>query len=265
MDPKTLDTLAERLRTASDTGTSCAPLVKDYPDLTIDDAYRVQHANVARRITSGARLVGRKVGLTNFAVQKQLGISEPDFGHLFDDMSIKDGGTFDLSRTHNPRAEAEVAFVLGDGLAGPGVTAADVWSATAYVLPAIEIIDSRVADWDITIVDTVADNASSLAFVLGGAPVGPDAVDWSVAGMALRKNGRVASTGAGAASLGHPVNAVVWLANRLGAAGESLRAGDIVLSGALGPVIPVVPGDVVDADIAHLGRVSVRFTGEGAV
>ena len=262
MDQPTLEALAERLRTAYETGASCAPLVQDHPDLSIDDAYRIQHANVARRITGGARLIGRKVGLTSFAVQKQLGISEPDFGHLFDDMAVIDGGTFDLSRTHNPRAEAELAFVLGDRLAGPGVTAADVWSATAYVLPAIEIIDSRVADWAITIVDTVADNASSLAFALGGAPVGPDAVDWSVAGMVLRKNGHVASTGAGAASLGHPVNAVVWLANRLGAAGESLRAGDVILSGALGPVIPVEPGDVVDADIAHLGRVSVRFTGE---
>jgi len=213
--------------------------------------------------TPSARVVGHKVGLTSQAVQSQLGVTEPDFGHLKSDMAIPDGGVIDLSGTFAPRAEAEIAFVLADDLEGPGVTAADVWSATDYLLPTIEIIDSRVRDWDIRIVDTVADNASSHAFVLGGPPVSPEGADLALAGMALRVNGRIASTGAGVACLGGPANAVAWLANRLGAMGTHLPAGSIVLSGALGPVVPIRPGDVLDAEIARVGTVRFRCAQSG--
>jgi len=250
--------LAERLWQAEQTRRPCAPLTEDHPTLSPSDAYAIQGVNLARHQELGARIVGRKVGLTSDAIQRWLGVDRPDFGGLLDTMELADGGVLRLDSLLQPRAEGEIAFVLADDLMGPGVTVADVLSATAFVLPAIEIIDSRIADWKITFADTVADNASSGRFVLGTTPVAIDELALGLAGMALRKRGRVVSTGAGAACLGHPVHAVAWLANTLGALDTPLCAGEIVLSGALGPATPLDRGDWLELDIARLGRCSFR-------
>ncbi len=251
---------ADMLRTAQDERTPCQPLTALDDAITVEQAYAVQQANIERRLAAGARLVGRKIGLTSHAIQDWLGVDEPDFGCLLDDMSVDDGGRVDTSHLLQPRAEAEIAFVLKERLAGPGVTPANVIQATDFVLPAIEIIASRIADWDIEYPDTIADNASSGMFVVGNTPVRLDAAgDLRLTGMTLRKKGRVVSTGAGAACLGHPLHAVAWLANKLGEFDTALEPGQIILSGALGPVTDVAPGDWLDADIAHVGSVRVSF------
>lgn len=251
------DTCAERLRNAQAARKPCAPLTDEF-ELGVDDAYAVQQINIDRRVAAGARRVGWKVGLTSDAIQRWLDVDEPDFGALLDDMAVADGGDAETARLLQPRAEGELAFVLGHDLDG-AATAAQVLAATAFVLPAIEIIDSRVADWKIKWGDTVADNASSGMFVLGSTPVDLRGINLRLAGMVLRKNGAIVSAGAGAACLGHPVNAVAWLAQMLGRMGDQLRAGDVVLSGALGPVTPVEQGDWLELSIAHVGEVTCRF------
>lgn len=258
-EENTIRDAADRLWHARAQRQPCAPLSGDF-ELSPEDAYAIQQRNIARRLEFGAKHVGWKVGLTSDAIQEWLGVDEPDYGTLLDTMVVADGGEVDTSALLQPRAEGEVAHVLSRDLAGPGVTAAAVLAATDFLLPAIEIIDSRIADWNIQWVDTVADNASSGMFVLGSTPIRPVGVDLRLAGMKLRKNGRVVSTGAGAACLGHPVNAVAWLANKLGEMGEGLKAGDIVLSGALGPVTEIESGDYLTADIAHLGSTGCRFS-----
>ncbi len=262
--PEKLEELAERLWQAQFTHTPTEPLTQDNL-LTVPDAYAIQTINVDRRIAERglvggtARLIGHKIGLTSHAVQEWLGVDEPDFGVLLDDMVVPDGELAPTSELLQPRAEGEIAFILNRDLAGPGVTAADVITATEYILPAIEIVDSRVARWEVKYEDTVADNASSGMFVLGTTPTKLGDVDLPMAGMTLRKNGRVRSTGAGAACLGNPVNAVVWLANKFGEFGKTLKAGEVILSGALGPVVPVSEGDHVEVRIAHLGSATARF------
>ena len=250
--------LAERLWQAEQTRTACAPLAGDDVAISATDAYAIQGINLSRRVELGARIVGRKVGLTSDAIQRWLGVDRPDFGGLLDTMEVPDGGVLRLEGLLQPRAEGEIAFVLGDDLIGPGVTVADVLSATDFVLPAIEVIDSRIANWKITFADTVADNASSGRFVLGTTPVSIEDLELGMVGMALRKRGRVISTGAGAACLGNPVHAVAWLANTLGMLGTPLMAGDLVLSGALGPPTPLDPGDWLEVDIARIGRCGFR-------
>lgn len=256
--------LADVLVRAFEKRTPCPPLTERAPDLSVDDAYRIQARNIAARRERGmdgrpARLVGHKIGITSKAVQSWLKVTQPDFGCLLSDMVVPDGGVADTSLLLQPRIEGEIAFVLGKDLEGPGVTTADVLRATDFLLPALEIIDSRIADWKITYPDTIADNASSGLFVVGSVPVSPRGIDLELCGMALSKNGALSSVGVGAACLDHPVNAVVWLANKLGELGEPLRAGSVVLSGALGPVVPVAKGDAFTLEIAHLGRCSVRF------
>ncbi|MCO4762985.1 MAG: fumarylacetoacetate hydrolase family protein [Myxococcales bacterium] len=250
--------LAERLWLAEQAKKPCAPLTQSEPNLTATDAYAIAHINIARHEELGARVVGRKVGLTSEAIQRWLGVDRPDFGALLDTMEIPDGGTLRLDSLLQPRAEGEIAFVLGDDLIGPGVTVADVLAATDFVLPAIEIIDSRVADWKIKFADTVADNASSGRFVLGTTPIAIEELPLGDVGMVLRQRGRVVSTGAGAACLGNPVHAVRWLANTLGALGTPLAAGDVVLSGALGPAVSLTAGDWLELEIARLGRCRFR-------
>jgi 2-oxopent-4-enoate/cis-2-oxohex-4-enoate hydratase len=227
--------------------------------VTVDDAYAVQQHNVARRIARGERLVGRKVGITSKAVMEWLGVDQPDFGALLDTMAVDDGGTCKVSSLIAPRVEGEVAFVLARDLDDPRTTAVDVVDATAWIAASIEIIDSRVKDWKIKLADTIADNASSARFVVSSTKASLQGLDLPLVGCALRKNGRVASSGAGAACLGNPVNAVAWLARTLAARGTPLKAGDVVLSGALCPVVPVAAGDVVELDVAGVGRCSVRF------
>lgn len=256
--------LADRLWQAQETLTPCARLSDDVKDLTVEDAYAIQELNIKRRLEKGlsghpARVVGHKIGITSEAVQQWLQVDQPDFGHLLDEMAIDDAGEVPHGLLLQPRVEGEIAFLLDRPLRGPGVTAADVIRATDCVLPALEIIDSRIAEWKIGYVDTVADNASSGLYVVGGVPRRLEGLDLTLAGMALRKNGQVVSTGCGVACLGNPINAVVWLANTLGELGRTLEPGHLVLSGALGPVSPVAPGDVVELDVAHLGHTSVRF------
>jgi 2-oxopent-4-enoate hydratase len=252
-----IEPLADRLWHAQVNREPCAPLTEDN-DLSVVAAYAIQQHNIDRHVAAGARIVGYKVGLTSHAIQDWLGVSQPDFGTLLDTMEVGDGGVVDLSQLLQPRAEGEVAFVLGRDLKGPGVGTAQVIAATRAVLPAIEIIASRIADWKITFEDTVADNASSGMFVLGSRPVPLEQLRLRTAGLALRKNGRVVSTGAGAACLDNPINAVAWLANQLAELGHYLPAGSVVLSGALGPVTELAPGDALQADIAGLGTVRFR-------
>lgn len=248
--------LADRLWDAERTRQPCAALTDTHPQLTVEDAYGIARYNLAR---GARRLIGRKIGLTSAAVQRWLNVDEPDFGGLTDAMAVADHGTVETAALLQPRVEGEIAFVLRHALDLASVTAADVLAATDYVLPAIEIIDSRVLDWKIKLADTVADNASSARFVLGGRPTPLSAVDLRHVGMALRKNGDVVSTGAGAACMDNPLNAVVWLANKLNALGDPLGAGDVILSGALGPVQTVAQGDLVEVDIHGLGTATVRF------
>ena len=251
-----LNTIAETLRHAASHGAPCAPPRELYPELSVEDAYAIQEMNLkARRSVR----IGSKIGLTSRAVQRQLGVAAPDFGGLLDEMLVPLGEPVEVSRLMQPRAEAEIAFVLERDLDGESISAVDVIRATAFVLPAIEIIDSRIEAWRIGYVDTIADNASSGLFVLGQDPIRLRGLDLERCGMTLRKHGRVVSTGAGAASMGHPMTAMRWLARTLKERGRPLKAGQIVLSGALGPVTPVIKGDVIEAEIASIGQVSVRF------
>jgi 2-keto-4-pentenoate hydratase len=247
----THDDIALRLRSAYNDG-AVAPLRDGLNPDDAAGAYAVQAINTRHWIASGRRLIGRKIGLTSRAVQNQLGVDRPDFGALFADMRIDDGGVVDATPLLQPKAEAEIALRIGATIDDPAATAEIVLAATNALFPAIEIVDSRIADWRISFADTVADNGSSALFVLGPevAPAGQDL--WSC-GMVLERNGQVASVGAGAACLDHPFNAAAWLARTLAAAGEPLQAGDIVLTGALGPMIELRPGDRIRATIAGLG------------
>ncbi|WP_279433636.1 fumarylacetoacetate hydrolase family protein [Actinomadura sp. KC345] len=252
-----IDTAAERLLGAYASGAPCEP-VRDLIGAA-DDAYAVQDRLTERWLRDGRRLAGRKIGLTSRAVQAQIGVDSPDFGMLFADMAVPDGEEIPAGAVLQPRAEAEVALVLEHDLTHERHTAADVIRATAFALPAIEVVGSRVRDWDITLADTVADNASSGMYALGNRPVLLRDVDLRLCGMVMERRGEQASTGNGAACLGHPLNAALWLADTLARVGRPLRAGDTVLTGALGPVVPAAPGDVFEARIDGLGDVRVAF------
>ncbi len=250
--------LALRLRTAYTEG-AVAPMRDGLEPTDVVGAYAVQEINTRHWQAQGRRIVGRKAGLTAKAVQQQLGVDQPDFGVLFDDMQVADGGLLAPAKCLQPKAEAEIGFVLGADLPSPQTTPDDVAFAIASVHAAIEIVDSRIADWKITFADTVADNGSSAFFVLAdqGQPLGT--LDLAAATMEMRVNGTVASSGSGAAVLGHPLNAAAWLARTLAERGEPLRAGDIVLAGALGPMVALVPGDTVHARIAGIGECSFTY------
>ena len=256
--PAALLAAHRRLRAARASGTPCAP-VRDLLD-DVGSAYAVQSAWVAERLGAGAMVTGRKIGLTSPVVQAQLGVDSPDFGVLLDEMAVPAGGAADTTRLLQPRIEAEVAFVLGADLDLAAPTGADVAAATDSVTAALEIVDSRIAGWDISLLDTVADNASAGMYVLGPAPrpLGPG-LDLAGCAMTMRRNGTAVSTGLGSACLGSPVRAVAWLAATAYALGAPLRAGDVVLSGALGPMAAVHPGDQFEAEIDVLGTVSVTF------
>jgi 2-keto-4-pentenoate hydratase len=255
--------LAGRLWQAEQTGVPVEPLTKRQPGLEIEDAYAIQSLNIDRHIARGARVCGRKVGLTSRPMQELLGVTEPDYGVLLDHMFVEDGDEVDLSRLLQPRVEAELAFVMAEDLAGPGVTAARALTAIAGALPAVEIVDSRVADWQIGLVDTVADNASSGLLVVGGNLRQVTDIDLRLVGVMVTRHGELVDTGAGAAVLGNPARCVAWLANKLASFGASLRAGDIILPGAVHRMIGVRPGDVFRAEFAYLGTVTARFSGGG--
>lgn len=244
---------------AAQDGVAIAPLRTQFADFSADDAYAVQALNTQRRIQAGGKLVGRKIGLTARSVQKQLGVDQPDFGMLFADMAYGDGEPIPWRTLMQPKIEAEVALVLERDLPEPGITVAQLLRATAFALPALEIVGSRIANWDIRFADTVADNASSSAFVLGNTPVDPRQLDLRLAGMVMERGGEPISLGAGAACLGHPYHAAVWLANKMASLGQGMQAGDVILTGALGPMVAVNPGDVVEARIHGLGSVRAVF------
>lgn len=237
------------------------PLTEREPQITIEDAYHISLRMVNRRVESGETIIGKKIGVTSKAVQNMLNVHQPDFGYLTDRMVFGNGDEMPISeQLIQPRAEGEIAFMLKRDLIGPGVSNADVLRATEAVIPCFEIVDSRIRDWKIKIQDTVADNASCGLFVLGDKAVDPRKVDLATAGMVVEKNGELLSTGAGAAALGSPVNCVAWLANTLGSFGIPLKAGEVILSGSLVPLEPVVAGDFMRVEIGGIGSASVRFT-----
>jgi 2-keto-4-pentenoate hydratase len=263
VDAAELTRMADRLWQAQLERVPIAPLTGERAELTVEDAYAIQAHNVDRRVAAGHVMRGRKVGLTSRAMQDLLGVSEPDFGVLLDDMFVEEADEVPLDTMVQPRVEAGMAFVLDRDLAGPGVITADALRAIAGVLPAIEIVDSRIADWRIALADTVADNASSGRVVLGGRFTPVTALDLRLTGVLLFRNGVPIESGAGAAALGNPARCVAWLANRLGQLGSGLRRDDVVLPGALHRMVPVRPGDVFRASFAHLGSVSTRFSTTG--
>lgn len=259
-DASTLERAAAALRDAMATRTPCRPvreMVGTGDD--IDVGYAVQAINVERDIAAGRRVAGRKIGVTSKAVMEQVGVDQPDYGTLFADMEYGDGVPIEPGLLLQPRAEAEVALVLDRDLDHERHTFGDVIRAVAYALASIEVVDSRVADWDIRIVDTIADNASCGLYVLGGRPVPLTDVDLRLIPMSMSINGVEVSTGTGAACLGHPLNAARWLADTMVARGTPLRAGDVVMTGALGPMRALSPGDVVEASFGDLGTVTTSL------
>jgi 2-keto-4-pentenoate hydratase len=258
MDVSTMKEIAARLDRAERDRVAIDPPAAA-AKLTVADAYRIQLINVERRVAAGRRIVGGKVGLTSVAMQKMMGVDEPDFGHLFDDMILQSGGECAVGALLIPRVEPEIAFVLSRELRGPGVTRADVLAAAEYVTPALEIIDTRIRDWKITLADTIADNASSGRVVLGSGKTPPARHDLANIAMKLQKNGALIEEGVGSAVLGHPAEPVAWLANKFAEFGQSLAAGSIVIPGALCRAVPVAAGDAITASFGALGSVSVRF------
>ncbi len=262
MMTKGINEAAQAILGAYDTGAPCGPVRDLLPEGDVDAAYAVQQATMEVWLKKGRRLVGRKIGLTAKSVQKQLGVDQPDFGMLYTDMAASDGDEIPFSKTMQPRVEAEVALALERDLDCEQPTVADLIRVTAFALPAIEIVGSRIADWNIKIVDTIADNASSGLYVLGCSPRSLGSFDLRLCGMVMERRGEQVSLGAGVACLGNPLNAALWLARRMVEVGAPLRAGDIILTGALGPMVSVKPGDVFEARISGLGSVRAVFARE---
>jgi len=249
----------DRLLDAYRSKTPVDQMTATYEGMDLEDAYAIQLAQIERLLSEGRRVKGHKVGLTSAAMQKMLGVDEPDYGHLLDDFFYLEHQPIPVDRFLQPRIEPEMAFVLKKTLTGPGVTVHEAAAAVDFVLPALEIVDSRIRDWKIGLFDTIADNASSGAVVLGSTPTELTNVDLRLTGGVLHKNAEVVGTGAGGAVLGSPINALVWLANTLGARGISLEAGHVVLPGAICGMVPVAGGDTVTATFAGLGSVTARF------
>lgn len=257
--------LAHRLAESKRTGVQLEQFSRLHPEMTIEDSYAIQREWMKLEIASGRRGIGHKIGLTSRAMQLASQITEPDYGLLLDDMLLRDGSEIEAARFIVPRFEVEFAFILARPLKGPGVTMFDVLNATDYVVPALELIDARIEQFDRTtkaprkVLDTIADNAANAAIVLGGRPMRPDAVDWRWAGALLYKNGVIEESGLGAAVLNHPANGVAWLANKLAEHEEGLAAGEIVLGGSFTRPVPCAAGDSFHADYGPLGSISVRF------
>jgi len=254
-----LNEIAQRLLTAEETRVTIPPLTSEFPDLVVEDAYAIQLRVIEAKRERGRTVVGKKAGLTSQAIQKLFGVSEPDFGHLLDNMMVESGNAISTEEAIQPKVEPEIGFVLDSDLRGPGVTALQVIAATRYIVPVLEIIDSRIADWKIKLGDTVADNASCGRVVIGGPVHRADRFDLRLIGVVLEKNGAVIATGAGAAALGNPANAVAWLANKFATFDQPLRKGDLIIPGSLTSAFDAKPGDNVTATFDRLGSVSVRF------
>jgi len=259
MDMDEIDKAVDILRGAAEAGEPTAPLTEAFPGLSIEDAYAIQLRSTERRLAAGASVIGHKVGLTSIAMQQMLGVNEPDYGVIFDDMLYADGDTAPFSRFLQPRVEIEIAFRLSSPLAGPGITRDQVLTATEAVAPAIEIIDSRIADWKITLADTIADNASSAAIVLGDWVPVETLPDLAAVAATLSLNGSEAATGRGSDVLGNPAEAVAWLGNKLASFGTGLQIGDLIMPGSCTKALSVAVGDTVAATFEGLGAVTVSF------
>ncbi|WP_142846216.1 2-keto-4-pentenoate hydratase [Telmatospirillum sp. J64-1] len=262
MSEANIQEAADRLWQAAQSGQPCAPVRDLIEGGDIQAAYAIQEINTRRGLEAGRRLVGRKIGLTSKAVQAQLGVDQPDYGMLFADMAVAEGEDIALSSVSQPKVEAEIAFILGSDLDDERVTPTDVMNAVDYAVAAIEVVGSRVANWDIRIFDTIADNASSGLYVLGSEPKRLGEFDPRLCGMVMERKGEPVSVGAGAACLGNPLTAAWWLARVMAKAGRPLRKGDTILSGALGPMVAAQPGDVFEARINGLGAVRASFAKE---
>lgn len=258
MSGKTVQ-FAKELLEAEKSRIGIEPLTARDSNLTIEDAYQIQLEMVEIKRAAGKKVIGKKVGLTSAAMQKMLNVNEPDYGHLFDDMVIQNNATVNASSMISPKVEAEIGFVLEEDLVGPNITYIDVMMATKYVVPTIEIIDSRVSDWKIKLIDTVADNGSSAKVVVGEKKTLLQLVDLRTTSMVLVKNDELIATGAGAAALGHPAHAIAWLANKLHDYDIVLKKGELILPGALSGAVSVVAGDTIQADFGALGSVTVNF------
>ncbi|MDR3592079.1 MAG: fumarylacetoacetate hydrolase family protein [Negativicutes bacterium] len=259
MDKNTIALLAGELYAAEMTGSPIEALTARYPEITNEEAYQIQLEGMKLRLADGHTIVGKKIGLTSRAMQTALGVFEPDYGYITDKMMVLDGDPLTMDSLIAPKVEAEIAFVLKSDLVGPGVTVARVLAATAGIMPALEIIDTRIKDWKIKIQDTIADGASIGRVLVSGQLIPVTGLDMRLMGLVLEKNGEVVTTAAGAAVLGHPANAVAWLANKLASYGISLKAGEIVMSGSLTAACPVAAGDIVRASFDYMGSVGARF------
>ncbi|MBS0349462.1 MAG: fumarylacetoacetate hydrolase family protein [Proteobacteria bacterium] len=261
MNDNLIASLGDTLHTALRERRTIAPLTDSHPDISIDDAYRISLHLLRLRQAAGEKLIGKKIGVTSKPVQDMLNVHQPDFGFLTDAMHYPDGADIDIARAGliQPRAEGEIAFMLKDDLHGPGITRDDVLAATAWVAPCFEIVDSRIHDWKIRIQDTVADNASCGVFVVGQRHTDPRSLDLAAVRMEMQRNDEPAGSGTGAAVQGHPAEAVAWLANTLGRFGIPFHKGELILSGALAPLVPVHAGDHFTLNIDGLGGCSVRF------
>jgi 2-keto-4-pentenoate hydratase len=251
--------IAEDLLEAEKNNQPIEPLTNRFPTISVEDAYNIQLQQIEKKVTNGATIVGKKIGLTSKVMQNMFQVNEPDYGHLLDDMINLDGETISLDEFAQPKLEFEIAFVLKEDLKGPGITILDVIKATDYIAPAFEIIDSRIKNWNIRFEDTVADNGSSARAIIGGNPTRIEEVDLAHLGMVVYKNGKFLDSAAGAAVMGNPARAVAWLANALGKYDISLHAGEVVLSGALSAAVPIESGDTFTAEFAHIGSVSASF------
>jgi 2-keto-4-pentenoate hydratase len=250
---------AQALYRAEKDRSGLRPFTEKYSKIAQDEAYGIQLALIEMKKSAGAKVVGKKIGLTSKAMQKMLNVDQPDYGHILDTMVLQDAAVMQLSELIQPKIEPEIAFILERELKGPGVTPIQVLAATRFVVPALEIIDSRIEGWKIKLCDTIADNASSARVVLGNSPRRVEERDLKLMGMVLEKNGNIVQTGAGGAVLGHPAIAVAWLANAVGQFGVSLGAGEIIMPGALCAATDVRAGDLLQASFDGLGTVSVRF------
>lgn len=233
-------------------------ITSDYPDMTVQEAYRIQEELVAIKLEQGKRIIGPKMGLTSQAKMKQMGVEEPIYGYVFDYMIVPEGGAIQMSELIHPKVEAEIAFIMGKDVQGPGITGAQVLAATEYVLPALEIIDSRYENFKFTLPDVIADNASSSRVVLGNRLTKPGDMELDLVGVTLSINGEIKDLGAGAAVVGHPANSVAMLANMLARKGEKIKAGDIILTGGVTGAVMLAVGDTVSAKFDGLGEVGFK-------
>ena len=255
------DEVADLLRTAEETRVAVPPVIQSHPEIDVVDAYEIQLRNIRRRLAAGARIVGHKVGLSSLAMQQMMGVNESDYGHLLQDMVLSEDEPVRASRYLQPRVEVEVGFVLGEDLPGEGCTEADVIAATEFVAPSIELIDSRITNWNIKIGDTIADNASSAGFVLGPERVKPGDLDLRGIEARLTRNGEQVAAGRSDAVLGNPVTAVAWLADKVASFGVTLEAGHVILPGSVHRAIDVRPGDDFVAEFTDFGSVHLSFGG----